>query len=160
MNGVQIHESKEAGVYVAGLQEDIVTSPEHVLQLLEEGERGAPRGGDAHEQELLPLPHPLPHGGASLAGMKHCSWCVFVCVWLEEGEQGRHMEVTRMLKEDFKPLPHPLQHGELGVCAAVCMLCAGICTLSARCEAMSTFRHGQWRAEAGETQMGCARILW
>lgn len=38
--GEQIHESKEAGVYVAGLQEDIVTSPEHVLQLLEEGERG------------------------------------------------------------------------------------------------------------------------
>ena len=36
---LQIHESKEAGVYVAGLQEDIVTSPEHVLQLLEEGER-------------------------------------------------------------------------------------------------------------------------
>ena len=26
-------------MYVAGLQEDIVTSPEHVLQLLEEGER-------------------------------------------------------------------------------------------------------------------------
>ena len=38
-NKLQIHESKEAGVYVAGLQEDIVTSPEHVLQLLEEGER-------------------------------------------------------------------------------------------------------------------------
>ncbi|KAI8477274.1 MAG: P-loop containing nucleoside triphosphate hydrolase protein [Monoraphidium minutum] len=36
-----IHESKEAGVYVAGLREDIVTSPEQargVLQLLEDGE--------------------------------------------------------------------------------------------------------------------------
>ena len=41
---VQIHESKEAGVYVAGLQEDIVTSPEHVLQLLEEGERARHTG--------------------------------------------------------------------------------------------------------------------
>ncbi len=36
---LQIHESKESGVYVAGLREDIVTSVEHVLQLLEEGER-------------------------------------------------------------------------------------------------------------------------
>lgn len=33
-----VHESKEAGVYVAGLREDIVTSPEQVLSLLEEGE--------------------------------------------------------------------------------------------------------------------------
>jgi centromeric protein E len=36
---LQIHESKESGIYVAGLREDIVTSVEHVLQLLEEGER-------------------------------------------------------------------------------------------------------------------------
>ncbi len=35
---LQIHESRESGVYVAGLREDIVTSSEHVLQLLEEGE--------------------------------------------------------------------------------------------------------------------------
>lgn len=33
-----IHESKESGVYVAGLREDIVTSPAQVLALLEEGE--------------------------------------------------------------------------------------------------------------------------
>ena len=33
-----IHESKENGVYVAGLREDIVVSPEQVLQLLNEGE--------------------------------------------------------------------------------------------------------------------------
>ena len=33
-----IHESKENGVYVCGLREDIVTSPEQVLSLLEEGE--------------------------------------------------------------------------------------------------------------------------
>ena len=33
-----IHESREAGVYVAGLREDIVASPDHVLALLEEGE--------------------------------------------------------------------------------------------------------------------------
>jgi centromeric protein E len=33
-----VHESKEAGIYVAGLREDIVTSPEQVLSLLEEGE--------------------------------------------------------------------------------------------------------------------------
>ena len=38
---LQIDESKEAGVYVAGLQEDIVTSPEHVLQLLEHTEMQA-----------------------------------------------------------------------------------------------------------------------
>lgn len=36
---LQIHESKEAGIYVAGLREEIVTSVEHVLQLLEEGDR-------------------------------------------------------------------------------------------------------------------------
>ena len=36
---LQIHESKESGIYVAGLREEIVTSVEHVLQLLEEGER-------------------------------------------------------------------------------------------------------------------------
>ncbi len=36
---LQIHESRENGVYVAGLREEIVTSMEHVLQLLEEGER-------------------------------------------------------------------------------------------------------------------------
>ena len=41
---LQIHESKEAGVYVAGLREDIVTSAEHVLQLLEEGERSRHTG--------------------------------------------------------------------------------------------------------------------
>jgi centromeric protein E len=35
---LQIHESRESGVYVAGLREDIVTSADHVLQLLEEGE--------------------------------------------------------------------------------------------------------------------------
>ena len=35
---LQIHESKESGIYVAGLREEIVTSVEHVLQLLEEGE--------------------------------------------------------------------------------------------------------------------------
>lgn len=33
-----VHESKEAGIYVAGLREDIVTNPEQVLSLLEEGE--------------------------------------------------------------------------------------------------------------------------
>lgn len=33
-----IHESKEAGVYVAGLREDIVVSVEQVMQLLSEGE--------------------------------------------------------------------------------------------------------------------------
>ena len=33
-----IHESKENGVYVCGLREDIVTGPEQVLALLEEGE--------------------------------------------------------------------------------------------------------------------------
>ena len=36
---LQIHESKESGIYVAGLREEIVTSLEHVLQLLEEGDR-------------------------------------------------------------------------------------------------------------------------
>jgi centromeric protein E len=36
---LQVHESRENGVYVAGLREEIVTSVEHVLQLLEEGER-------------------------------------------------------------------------------------------------------------------------
>ena len=41
---LQIHESREAGVYVAGLREDIVTSAEHVLQLLEEGERSRHTG--------------------------------------------------------------------------------------------------------------------
>lgn len=41
---LQIHESKEAGVYVAGLREDIVTSAEHVLQLLEAGERSRHTG--------------------------------------------------------------------------------------------------------------------
>lgn len=33
-----IHESKESGVYVAGLREDIVVSVEQVMQLLAEGE--------------------------------------------------------------------------------------------------------------------------
>lgn len=33
-----IHESKENGPYVCGLREDIVTSPEQVLALLESGE--------------------------------------------------------------------------------------------------------------------------
>lgn len=33
-----VHESKENGVYVCGLREDIVTGPEAVLSLLEEGE--------------------------------------------------------------------------------------------------------------------------
>jgi centromeric protein E len=36
---LQIHESREAGIYVAGLREEIVTSSEHVLQLLEDGDR-------------------------------------------------------------------------------------------------------------------------
>ena len=35
---LQVHESQEAGVYVAGLREEIVTGPEQVLGLLEEGE--------------------------------------------------------------------------------------------------------------------------
>ena len=35
---LQIHESKEAGVYVAGLREEIVTGAEHVLELLATGE--------------------------------------------------------------------------------------------------------------------------
>ena len=35
---LQIHESKESGVYVAGLREDIVTSAENVLRILDEGE--------------------------------------------------------------------------------------------------------------------------
>lgn len=33
-----IHESKENGVYVAGLREDIVVSPEQVLDLIHQGE--------------------------------------------------------------------------------------------------------------------------
>lgn len=33
-----IHETKENGPYVCGLREDIVTSPDAVLSLLEEGE--------------------------------------------------------------------------------------------------------------------------
>lgn len=33
-----IHESKESGVYVAGLREDIVVSPEQVLELIQQGE--------------------------------------------------------------------------------------------------------------------------
>ncbi len=33
-----VHESKESGVYVCGLREDIVTSPDAVLALLEHGE--------------------------------------------------------------------------------------------------------------------------
>ena len=36
---LQIHESKENGIYVAGLREDIVTSAEHVLDLLYSGEK-------------------------------------------------------------------------------------------------------------------------
>ena len=35
---LQIHESREAGVHVAGLREEIVTSAEQVLALLEQGE--------------------------------------------------------------------------------------------------------------------------
>ena len=35
---LQIHESKESGVYVAGLREEIVTGAEHVLELLSTGE--------------------------------------------------------------------------------------------------------------------------
>lgn len=35
---LQIHESKEAGVYVAGLREEIVTGADHVLGLLSTGE--------------------------------------------------------------------------------------------------------------------------
>jgi centromeric protein E len=33
-----VHESKDNGVHVAGLREDIVTGPEQVLSLLEQGE--------------------------------------------------------------------------------------------------------------------------
>ena len=33
-----VHESKESGIYVAGLREDIVSTPEQVLELLEKGE--------------------------------------------------------------------------------------------------------------------------
>ena len=36
---LQIHENKDIGIYGAGLREDIVTSAEHVLQLLGEGEK-------------------------------------------------------------------------------------------------------------------------
>lgn len=36
---LQIHENPEAGVYVAGLREEIVTGPEQVLSLLEDGEK-------------------------------------------------------------------------------------------------------------------------
>lgn len=35
---LQVHESRESGVHVAGLREDIVSTPEQVLQLLEAGE--------------------------------------------------------------------------------------------------------------------------
>ena len=35
---LQIHESKESGVYVAGLREDIVTSAENVIRIIDEGE--------------------------------------------------------------------------------------------------------------------------
>ncbi len=41
---LQIHESREAGVYVAGLREEIVTSCEHALALLEAGERSRHTG--------------------------------------------------------------------------------------------------------------------
>lgn len=34
-----VHESREAGVHVAGLREDIVSSPDQVLELLDQGER-------------------------------------------------------------------------------------------------------------------------
>ncbi len=33
-----VHESREAGIYVAGLREDIVTSPDAVMALLARGE--------------------------------------------------------------------------------------------------------------------------
>ena len=36
---LQIHESREAGIYVAGLREEIVASCEAVLRLLEDGDR-------------------------------------------------------------------------------------------------------------------------
>ncbi|KAH9299114.1 hypothetical protein KI387_030796, partial [Taxus chinensis] len=35
---LQVHESLERGIFVAGLREEIVASPEHVLQLMESGE--------------------------------------------------------------------------------------------------------------------------
>ena len=43
---LQVHESKENGVYVAGLREDIVTSAEQVLQLLDGGGAAPPCWGD------------------------------------------------------------------------------------------------------------------
>ena len=59
---LQIHESKESGVYVAGLREDIVTSAENVLHILDEGEGAQALWGDANEQAEFPLPHGLSYG--------------------------------------------------------------------------------------------------
>lgn len=73
-----IHESKENGVYVCGLREEIVTSPSETLALLEQGERNR-HVGSTKMNEKSSRSHtlfrmvslrggtlqPAPHGWAS-----------------------------------------------------------------------------------------------
>ena len=75
---LQIHESREAGVHVAGLREEIVTSAEHVLALLEQGE-AARHVGETRMNKNSSRSHTvfrmvrLGHGTACWLGQPWCA---------------------------------------------------------------------------------------
>jgi hypothetical protein len=95
-----IHESKEAGVYVAGLREDIVTSPEQVGPCGTRARLGRPTSSllSAAAAWRLCL---LREGRARLrsrmcAPAAACAALPQVLMLLEEGEANRHVGATRM----------------------------------------------------------------
>lgn len=72
---LQIHESRESGVYVAGLREDIVTSSEHVLQLLEEGEL-ARHTGETKMNKNSSRSHTIFRMVCTLSLLQLCKCCI------------------------------------------------------------------------------------
>ena len=85
---LQIHESREAGVHVAGLREEIVTSAEHVLALLEQGEAARHVGetrmnkASSRSHTIFRMARGLPHPPR---GLEHAASCP---------EQGRRAALT------------------------------------------------------------------
>ena len=84
-----IHESREAGVYVAGLREEIVTSCEHVLSLLEAGERSRHTGetrmnkASSRSHSVFRMVRPAVHGG-----LVHACSAAAACNAVEKAQNG------------------------------------------------------------------------
>ena len=93
-----IHESKESGVYVAGLREDIVVSPEQVLALLEEGEAnrhvGATRKNEGSSRSHTIFRLTIESRSRAGLDVPHCSQFNLVDLAGSEAVSRTHAEGT------------------------------------------------------------------